>query len=646
MMFKKTAIVIFVFTLGLAPLWAVTPNQLQQLAGKSADGIQPDQYAQCCADAFAYLVEQMDQTTGDARYTHQIMLQDICLYATRPGAEDQRLAMSKALANTLQSKTMTPEIRYWVLLQIERTGKVEVLDVLTKSLGSADKTEQGCARTALEKNPAPQATDILLKALAATQDDVFAAGVISSLGNRQDPKAAEAIGRQLDHANQTVVAAAVTALVQINTPEAVAILTQKLTPAHPAAGTIAKGLAEIAATTADPKANGIYSNLYAWSGKVTPASNAYSIRKAALMGLAKNDAAGVDKMILAAFNAEDPTVQSMAIAAAGVAKSPSPAKTMADHSEHLDNTLQNQFIVMLDARQEPSVITPVKRAVKSDDPELLLTAVDALSQIKTRESAALLLELAQHDAIQVNKHAHQKVIESGNDSIDALLRAGADSGTDKERAAAIVLLGERKTPNVTEQLLTYAQSDNGIVRDSAFKAIGLSASADTIPALCDMVKKTTAKDFKTSALSAVNQILRNSQDPKAAYAIILKEIKTASPDQKVDLLTTLKMSSSADAMDYCVGLLSDAESEAFQSPLAQTALKMLSSWSDPMPAKYLLERAKTSQHKTAYAEAALDLARNMLRYDTEQAKKIAEDVKALNMSETINETADKIINLR
>jgi len=106
------------------------------------------------------------------------------------------------------------------------------------------------------------------------------------------------------------------------------------------------------------------------------------------------------------------------------------------------------------------------------------------------------------------------------------------------------------------------------------------------------------------------------------------------------------MSSNADAMDYCLGLLSEAEGSSFESPLPQTALKMLSSWSDPMPAKHLIEQAKTSQHKAAYANAALDLARTMVRYDKEQAKKIAADVKALNMSEAINESADKIIDLR
>ena len=99
-------------------------------------------------------------------------------------------------------------------------------------------------------------------------------------------------------------------------------------------------------------------------------------------------------------------------------------------------------------------------------------------------------------------------------------------------------------------------------------------------------------------------------------------------------------------MEYCLAVLSDGEGEPFQMPIPQTALKMLTTWSDPMPAKHLLERAKTSQHKLAYAQATVDLARNMLRINKGQAKKIAKDVKALNMSETINKSADKIINNR
>ena len=55
MMFQKTSIAILVFTLGLAPLWAVTPDQLQQLAGKSTDGITANQYTELYPDAFATL---------------------------------------------------------------------------------------------------------------------------------------------------------------------------------------------------------------------------------------------------------------------------------------------------------------------------------------------------------------------------------------------------------------------------------------------------------------------------------------------------------------------------------------------------------------------------------------------------------------
>ena len=647
MMFKKISIALFIFTLNLASLWAVTPAQLQQLAGKSPDTIQASQYAAVYQYALTHLTEQMDQTTGKTRYSHQITLQDICLHASRPGAEEQRLAMSKTLVNTLQSKTMTPEIRYWVLLQIERVGKAEVLPVLIESLGSADKIEREYARAALGKNPAPQATEILLETLKTTKDETFSASLISSLGNKQDPKALEALDQNLDHANHTIAAAAVTAIVKIDTPDAVAMLKQKLSSTHPASCAIAKGLLDIAAISAGPEANAIYNELYVWSGKVQPAATAYGVRKAALIGLAENNVAGVDKIIIADFKTEDPAIQSMAIAAAAVAKSSAPAKTMADNSEPLSSDLLNQLIAMLAVRNESSVMTPVKHAIKNDNPNLLRTAIDVLAQLKTQGAAEMLLEMTRNNEAKIAKYAQRMLVVSHNDFIDKLLLATSGSGDDEQRAAAIILLGERKTSNITEQLLEYAQSEDEIIYTSALKAIGLSASANAIPVLCGMLKASTVKSFKTSTLSAINQILRNSKNDKAAYAIIIEEIKAADDeDQKVALITTLKMCGDVDAMEYCLGLLSDAEGESFESPIPQTALKMLSSWSDPMPAKHLLGRSKTSQHKLAYAQAAVDLAKNMLRYSQRQAKEIAEDVKALNMSETINKNADKIINIR
>lgn len=646
MICKKISIALFVFVLSFACAWAITPAQLEMLTGASTDNIPASEYAKVYPDAFSHLIEQTEKTTGDVRYGHQVMLQQICLHAARPGAEQQRLAMSKALAATLKSKTMTPEVRYWVLLQIERTGKAEVLDVLTESLGSSDKIEQGCARAALEKNADPRSTDILLKALTDTQDEAFAAGVISSLGNRQDSKGFKAISGQLDHKNATVAAAAVNAMVKINATEASAMLKQKLSPTHPAGEAIAKGLNEIATMSSSPQANAIYEQLYAWSGKAESASNAYSIRKAALIGMAGNGAAGVDKIIMANFQADDPSLQSMAIAAAAVTKDSQTPKAMAENSDQLDEGLQGQLIVMLAGRNEPSAVTPIEHAVKTGGTDLLRTAIETLSQMETRTSAAMLLEMTRHEDSKIARYARQKVMTAGNDHIDALLQTAAQKGDDKQRAEAIVLLGERKTPNMTEKLFKYAESGNKEIYAAAFEAIGLSASADKIPDICNLVKTSTEDGFKASALSAINQVLRNSSDQKAAYAVILKEIKAADGELKVDFLTTLKMSRDADAMDYCLGLLSDAEGKSFDSPIPQTALKMLSSWADPMAAERLLERAKTSQHKTAYAQAALDLAKNMLRYSKAQAKQIAKDVKTLNASETINQNADKIVEMR
>jgi hypothetical protein len=645
-MFKKTSIAIFVLTLGLASVWATTPDQLDQLAGKSTDKIRVSQYGQVYQEALTQLTSQMDQTTGNTRYAHQVMLQQICLHASRPGAESQRLAMSKALADTLQSKTMTPEIRYWVLLQIERTGKSEVLETLTKSLGSADKIEQGCACAALEKNPASKANDILLNALATTKDETFAAGLISSLGNRKDHKSLNAISKQLDNSNPTVGMAAVTAMVKINTPSVVSMLKQKLSQSHPASMEIAKGLVEIAAVSTVSKANAIYEELYKWSGKVKPASSAYSIGKAALIGLAANDSSGIDRKIIAAFKDNDPSVKSMAIAAAAVAKSSGPAKTMSDNSNQLDNVLLNQLISMLAMRNETLAMKPAKQAIESNDPLLLKVVINALSQQKGQEFAALLLEIANNNDAKISKYAQQKIITSGNDHLDKLLIKAASSGKDEQRATAIALLGERNTANISRQMFEYAQSGNEVVSKAALKAIGSSASVEKVPVLCGMLKTSKADSFKKLVLSAIKEILANAQDKRIAAAIIIKEIKIADENNKVMLITSLSNCGGDYAMKYCLGLLDAAEGESFETAIPQAALKTLTKWTYPMPAKELLKRAKISKHKLAYGQAVVDLSKSMARYSKDQAKMIARDVKALNISEDINESADKIIKIR
>ena len=642
-MLKKTFILIIVFSMVVSSAWAVSQEELSQLTGKSKDNIEPGKYSALYSEAFDYLVKKMAESNGDECYKLQIMLQDVCAHASRPGAEEQRAAMATALAAKLAEPGIKPEMRNWIILQIERSGKGEVLPVLTKSLAAADVNERNYAIGALEKNPDAKATDILLGALKGTNDDNFILGLLSALGNRKDTIAAGAVIAKLDSSKPEIFDAAGTALVKLGTAEGTKALKNKLSALEPLSDIAAKKLIDIAENTND---GGLFKEVYGWVEKAEPTKRVYGIRQAALNGMAELGTAGYEDILKANFKSNDPVIKTMAIEAAGAAKSSSTAKYMAGNFETLDSKMLGRLIVMLANRDEPSIAGPIIHAMSSGFADALEIAASVIDKVQTRETAAILIKLLENDNSNVRRIAEYEASISTNKYLDTLLKQIATEGSKKEKINAIKLLGDRKTQDIATTLLGFAKSDDKEIYSAALAALGKTAGYAAIPELCTMTLKSVDGNFKKAGLDAVNAILTSSKNGLAAYKIMIAVIEKANVKDKIELLGTFKMAGEKSAMDYCVKLVKQAGDGGFKEPLTQAALKALTSWSNSMPVKELLELAKSSQYKSEFGQAGLDLAMNMLRVDKNEAKKIAQAVKDANISEDINAKADKIISLR
>ena len=642
-MLKKIFMLIIMFSMAGSSLFAVSEEELKQLTGKSQDKINPAQYEAIYADAFDFLINKISETKGDQRYKFQIMMQDICAHASRPDAEKQRLTMSKALVQKLEKDGIEPEIRNWIILQIERSGKDEVLDTLQKCLGAKDINERNYAIGALEKNPSVKATDILLTALAKTNDDIYTAGLISALGNRKDAKALKALSGQLDSSNKTVFSAAVTALVKLGTPDSIQAIRNKLSAAKPLNYIAAKGLLDIAAVT---KNSNLCKELYTWLENNEQASKKHSIRQAIVTEMAMQNTPGSDDIIIANYENEDPDIKEIAIAAAGAASSNTAALYMADNFHKLNSQQLGQLIIMLAEKKEPDITKPINHAISSGFTETVKIAAEVINNVQTKKTAEILMQFTEYNDAEIRRIAHQAVIDSTNLYVDDLLKAQAVKAEGKQQIDAISLLGERKTSGITEMLFGFAKSDNKEIYAAALASIGNTATYKSIPEICKMVLDSDSVSFRKAGLDAINKILTSSENTKTAYHTIIQEIEKASTKDKIELLSTFKMAADKSAMDYCMTIVINAGDNGIKEPLPQAALKALSSWSNSMPVKGLLDLAKNSDYKAEYGKFVLDLAMNMLRVDKNEAKKIAQAVKDAGIDEAINTKAEKIINLR
>ena len=94
------------------------------------------------------------------------MLERIAFRASRPGADADRAACSKAIAARLGPQS-GPLGRAWMLRQLERIGREEAVPQIAQLLTDNDALVRESARRALQKNPSNEANAALQKAVGS-----------------------------------------------------------------------------------------------------------------------------------------------------------------------------------------------------------------------------------------------------------------------------------------------------------------------------------------------------------------------------------------------------------------------------------------------------------------------------------------------
>jgi len=168
------------------------------------------------------LLPRLAADTVRDRYSAQMELQNLALSAARPDAEAERAELATILAAKAADSTVPQPARVWVVRQLEYIGAAESVTALTSLLNGQDGELKECARRALEKNPAPAATEALRTALKQGGEPAWKIGLLQSLEERRDSGSVELIKLQLSSKETTLAASS--ALAKIADPQAVAAL--------------------------------------------------------------------------------------------------------------------------------------------------------------------------------------------------------------------------------------------------------------------------------------------------------------------------------------------------------------------------------------------------------------------------------------
>lgn len=609
---KSTIIKLAMVTLTLCVFTGTAQSQegqdlLSQLTGQAeAPSRNAEQLTEAYQKVVDYLMPYMMAEDIPSQYQPQIALQDLGSYASRPGAELQRQACAKVMIKTLEEREMPDTLRNWFVLQIQRIGKAESVPALTKLLSNEDKHLRDYARRALEKNPDPSASDVLLKELGSATESTWKIGLINSLGERKAQAAIPTIIKALNDSDPKVASAAVTALTHTGNQAEIQALSDVLkNQSSPIYLKAAQGLIDIAQAKALNKqtsdAGAIFDATYESVSKSSPgAPDATSIRIAAINGMmACNPEKGATQ-IVNFIEDENPKIRTAAVTGARQSSSDAPAQALYKILLQLQPDTQVQVLGLIGDRRDNSAISYVKDMLKSSSARVRLASIDSISKLDVADAAESLFGIAVNDSGDEKTVAHAGLVRMSGTSVETLIRANAVSGAVPARVEAISLLGERHMSGSAKNLLVYAADDNEQISSAAFKALAEVADASSIPTLVNLITNAKSESARNTGVSTLKSILTNTDDKDEAAEVVIDQLNKSSGQVKTSLLTTMNALGTSKAL----AIVTEATKSSDQA-YKDAAVRTLCDWPNYEATKPLLEIASNSDSSLTHHVLAI-----------------------------------------
>lgn len=565
--------------------------------------------------AVTALIPRLADATVEARYAAQMELQDLASQSSKPGNAAEREALGKVLAAKATDAAVPQPARVWIVRQLEYMGGAEAVGTLTKLMDGEDAELREVVRRALEKNPAPAASDSLRAALEKATDAKWKTGLVNALGWRGDKASVSLIAKELGNAE--VAGAAALALGRIGDAASVQALWSAFgrnTAAGDALMIVANALLA-KGDTAGAKA--IAEKLYAQASYP-------SLKAASLVALAKADPASMHKLLAEALGSSEIRVQQAAltVGASLLGKELTPA--LVALLPKLAAPAKVQVLNAVDSTAEKEVIG----AVDDADEPVRRAALEALGRMGGAASVPVLIKAVQEDAKPGKSVAEASLARISGDPAAAALVQAAGEGDSKSRVVAISAISARKHLAAIPALFKYTDETDSAVRKASYSALkNMGSDAEIEP----LAKQVLAG--KAEAGSALEAACQHSLDKSAAVKTILA--LAGGDEQKLAaLMEPLAVLGGDEALGVLTKLAASANAE-----VQNDAVRALGNWPDFAAAKPLMAIANNKEAKlNQYVLALQGVVRLVKSVDTESAdKRVALANEAMTAARRIEE---------
>jgi len=561
---------------------------IEEFTGRSeARKRSPQVLSADCAKVVDALLGDLGAAELSKRAAARGKLERICHHLGRPGAEEHRLAICKAMAARLGPTT--PRLaRVWLLRMLQHVGRAEAAAAVAGLLAETDAQVRECARRALQANTSPEAGAALRAELGRPGKAPWKAAVVSALGYRRDAAAVGAIGKLLGQPDASLASAAAAALGKIGGLDAAKAL----------AAALGKAPAEVRPAVVDAcllcgdhflsagrkrEAAAIYEKLY------VPAEAA-RVRIAALRGLVSAEPDKAVPRVMELFVSKDP--QARASAGVFVREVPGAAATKAFAAQLAKLAPSGQVLLLaaLAARGDPAAGPAVIRAGGGKDEKVRAAALSALGTLGDASAVEPLARAAAAGSRPEQAAARRSLARLKGSEVDRAILARMPKAEPKVRVELIAALGARRTTAAAPALLAAAKDADGAVRSAALAALGKLAGEKELPALLGLLTKAPDDAERRTAQKAVAAACGRVQDKEKCASAVLAALASAPPAGKCALLSILPNMPTSKALAAVLRATKDKD-----KAVCDAAVRALTDWPDAAATGDLLAFARGSK---------------------------------------------------
>lgn len=442
------------------------------------------------------------------------------------------------------------------------------------------------ARYALETIPGPIVNDALRAALGKLNGRPLV-GVIGSLGVRRDVQAVPLLSGLLHNADPEVAQAAARALGSIGNSAAAQALSEALAGVS-AANQVAfcEGLfrcAESLAAGGEPQtAKTLYDRLRGLSAAPQ------QVRAGALRGaLLTRGNEGVP-LLSEAIRSDDYVLVAAAALTAIEMPGASVTKALVDELGRQSADKQILLIQTLGKRGDTSALPALMAQAREGAKAVRLAAISALPEIGGAQAVPTLAELLFNADPQIAVAAKSSLAGFPGTEVNATILNLLTRGSTAQRVEAMELVSRRRMSEAIPQLRQAAGDPDPNIRTAALKRLGELAGVAELPALLDLLAKSTNPQDLAAVEEALGAVCARAADSKIAATQLIARLQTAKPGQKAALLRVLVIVGGGEALAAVRTAAKDADPE-----IRSAAIEALNSWTSADAAPDLLALAKS-----------------------------------------------------